>query len=303
MKIFHEKWCRWIYLVALFAFIASADLVRAQTSSATEHATTGPAVRTEHLASKLTGREMPYRIILPVGYSEPANASKRYPVIYLLHGLFGHFDNWTDKTKIKDYAAGHDFIIVNPEGGDGWYTDSATIPNDKYESYLIKELIPEIDKKFRTRTDRDHRAIAGLSMGGYGSIKFGLRYPELFSIAGSFSGALDGPLRGQDHKNYRPSIMSVFGPDNAPIRKANDVFTMVRELGAERLKVLPYFYISCGTEDAVNFDLNRDFANLLVEKKIPHEYRHFPGAHTWSVWDTEVEEFLRVAERFLKSRP
>ena len=78
-----------------------------------------------------------------------------------------------------------------PEGDDGWYTDSATVPNDKYETYIIKELIPEIDKKFRTLADREHRIIAGLSMGGYGSIKFGLKYPNLFSIVGSFSGAFD----------------------------------------------------------------------------------------------------------------
>jgi len=277
--------------------------ITASSQVAEEARASAPEVRTEKLASRLMAREVSYRIILPVGYFDQASSSKKFPVVYLLHGLFGHFDNWTDKTKLVDYASEHAFIIVTPEGGDGWYTDSATVPNDRYESYLIKELIPEIDKKFRTLSDRDHRAIAGLSMGGYGSIKFGLRYPELFSIVGSFSGALDGPLRGQEHKNYRPSIMSVFGPDNAPIRRENDVFTMVRGLTAERLKALPYFYVSCGTEDTVNFDLNRDFANLLVEKKIRHEYRHFPGAHTWTVWDTEAHEFLRVAERFLKSQP
>jgi S-formylglutathione hydrolase FrmB len=277
--------------------------IAASSQVAAEARSSAPEVRTEKLASKLLARDVSYRIILPAGYSDQARPSKRFPVVYLLHGLFGHFDNWTDKTKLTTYALDHNFIIVNPEGGDGWYTDSATVPNDRYESYLINELIPEIDKKFRTLADRDHRAIAGLSMGGYGSIKFGLRYPELFSVVGSFSGALDGPLRGQDHKNYRPSIMAVFGPDNAPIRKENDVYTMVRGLTAERLKTLPYFYVSCGTEDTVNFDLNRDFSNLLVEKKIPHEYRHFPGAHTWTVWDTEAQEFLRVAERFLKSQP
>lgn len=273
------------------AFIFSASFLQRDRS-----------VEDEKFRSKAMGREMPYRVILPSEYSNQASAAKRFPVVYLLHGLFGHFDNWTDRTKLTTYAGEHNFIIVTPEGGDGWYTDSATVANDRYESYLIRELIPEIDKKFRTLADRDHRAIAGLSMGGYGSIKFGLRYPELFSIVGSFSGALDGPLRGQDHKNYRPSIMSVFGPDNAPIRKENDVFTIVRGLTADRLKTLPYFYISCGTEDTVNFALNRDFANLLIDKKIPHEYRHFPGAHTWTVWDTEAREFLRVAERFLKPR-
>ena len=113
------------------------------------------------------GREMPYRVILPQDYL--LNKEARYPVIYLLHGLYGHFDKWTDKTGIRSYAANYKFIIVTPEGGDGWYTDSVSAPNDKYESYIVRELIPEIDKKFRTQADRGHRAIAGLSMGGYGS--------------------------------------------------------------------------------------------------------------------------------------
>src|SRR6476620_10279660 len=129
------------------------------------------------LNSHLLARKVSYRVLLPNEYSDPKNRNRRYPVIYLLHGLSGHFDNWTDKTKLTAYAADYDFIIVMPEGDDGWYTDSVTVPNDKYETYIIKELIPEIDKKFRTLADREHRIIAGLSMGGYGSIKFGLKYP------------------------------------------------------------------------------------------------------------------------------
>lgn len=247
------------------------------------------------LKSKLMGREMPYRVTFPLAYL--GKPDTRFPVLYLLHGLTGHFDNWTDKTKLYVYVHRHSFVIITPEGADGWYTDSATVPNDKYESYIIKELIPEIDKKFRTIADRDHRAVAGLSMGGYGSIKFGLKYPELFSLVGSFSGALDGPLRGQEHKNYRPSIMAVFGADNSPFRVENDVFNIINQLPSERLKALPFIYLSCGTEDVVNFQLNRDFASLLIEKKIPHEYREMPGAHTWDFWDEQVQEFLRLADR------
>lgn len=257
---------------------------------------------TFQLESKLLARTVSYRLIVPANYYEPDQAKSRYPVVYLLHGLSGHFDNWTDKTKLVEYASRMTFIIVTPEGGDGWYTDSVTVPNDKYESYILKELVPEIDIKFRTIADREHRAIAGLSMGGYGAIKFGLKYPELFSLVGSFSGALDAPLRGQEHKNYRPSIMAVFGPDDSPIRKQNDVFTIIRSMEPGRLTSLPYFYVSCGTEDVVNFSLNRDFANLLFEKKIPHEYRQFPGAHTWTVWDDQVQEFLRLADRRLKTK-
>ena len=130
------------------------------------------------LDSKLMKREMPYRVILPVGYE--VNTSEKFPVIYLLHGLTGHFNNWTDKSKIVEYAKNYNYIIVTPEGDNGWYSDSATVENDKYESYIIQELIPEIEKKFRAQTNRESRAIAGLSMGGYGAMKFGLKYPEKF---------------------------------------------------------------------------------------------------------------------------
>lgn len=245
-----------------------------------------------HLDSKLMGRQMPYRVILPAGYLIKKDA--RYPVIYLLHGLFGHFDNWTTLSKLDTHASGFDVIIVTPEGGDGWYTDSATVSNDKYESYVIQELIPEIDKKFRSLAARDKRAIAGLSMGGYGALKFGLKFPDKFVLAGSFSGALDGPLRGQGHKSLRPSIMSVFGEEGSETRKDNDIFRIVSEISAEKVKSLPFLYLDCGTDDWL-FQPNRDFATLLLEKKVPHEYRQLPGVHEWKYWDRQVQEFLRVA--------
>src|SRR5881394_2242262 len=153
----------------------------------------------QKLSSRMMGRDVPYRVIVPSNYDE--KSGHHYPVIYLLHGLSGHFDNWTDKTKLTSYAGNYDFIIVMPEGDDGWYTDSVTVPNDRYESYIVNELVPEIDRKFRTLPDRPHRIIAGLSMGGYGSIKFGLKYSNLFSLVGSFSGAFDAPMRTKKSGN------------------------------------------------------------------------------------------------------
>jgi putative tributyrin esterase len=246
------------------------------------------------LDSRFLSRTVSYRVVIPANYLEPSKAKTRYSVIYLLHGLAGHFDNWTDKTKLADYAKDLDFIIVTPEGGDGWYTDSSTIPNDKYESYIIKELIPEIDKKFPTIADRGHRMIAGLSMGGYGSIKFGLKYPELFSLVGSFSGALDAPLRGEKSAFLRPSIISVFGPDDSRTRTDNDIFSLIRSSTPEKLKTFPFIYLDCGTEDSF-LQTNRDFDALLVDRKIQHEFRELPGNHSWEYWDREIKEFLRVA--------
>jgi len=257
-------------------------------------------VATLQLSSKLLERNVSYRVITPAKYE--TDKAARYAVIYLLHGLFGHFDNWTDKTKLAEYAAPYNFIIVTPEGGDGWYTDSATVQNDKYESYIIQELVLEIDKKFRTVADRDHRIIAGLSMGGYGAIKFGLKFPDKFSLIGSFSGALDAPLRLEDNKNLRPSIISVYGPDDSKTRKDNDIFSLLRAASPDAVKNIPYIYMACGTEDFL-FQTSRDFDNLLLEKKVPHEYRELPGVHDWFFWDGQIQEFLRVADKMIQPKP
>jgi putative tributyrin esterase len=250
------------------------------------------------LNSKLMNREMPYRVLLPANYDKQKDS--RFPVVYLLHGLWGHFNLWTEKTKLAEYATAHQYIIVNPEGNDGWYTDSISVPNDRYESYIIQELIPEIDKKFRTLADRKNRNIAGLSMGGYGSLKFGLKFPEMFSVAGSFSGALGAATTIVDEKNkaLAGSIMNVFGEANTQTRKDNDIFAMLKAMPPEKIKQLPFIYLDCGTEDFL-FQNNRDFVNLLIEKKVPHEFRQLPGGHTWDFWDSQVQEFLRLSDKRL----
>jgi len=286
-----------LWLIFVFSFSFSAYAQPAQTKVAL------PAtVESYKLNSKLMAREMPYRVVLPVNYNN-SNEKTFYPVVYLLHGLTGHFNNWTDRTKLAEYAAKYNFIIVTPEGNNGWYTDSSSVPNDKYESYIIQELIPEVDKKYRTLKDKNHRAIAGLSMGGYGSIKFGLKYPEMFSLVGSFSGALGAGTWTEKTlgKNgaAAQSILGVFGIENSQTRLTNDVFKIVREMPADKIKTLPFLYVDCGTEDFL-FQNNRDFADLLVEKKVPHEFRQLPGIHDWRFWNSQVQEFLRLTEKIVK---
>ena len=259
--------------------------------------------------SKLVGAPLPYNVILPADYSRDGSKQKRYPVLYLLHGLSGSAGDWVSaRAHLADHAAPYPFIVVVPEGHDGWYTDSATVPNEKYESYFIEELIPDVDRRFRTVAAREGRAVAGLSMGGYGSLKFGLKHPELFAFAGSMSGALEAASWLPDEKLLafvRPSIARVYGPADAPdneTRKANDIFRLVRELTPERTKALPFLYLDCGTEDFL-IGTNRDFSALLVEKKVPHEFRQLPGGHTWPYWDRQVREVLKLAaERLAPAR-
>jgi putative tributyrin esterase len=253
------------------------------------------------LVSKLMGRDMSYRVVLPPDYNSSDKSGSRYPVIYLLHGLTGNFANWTDKTKLTEYALNHHYIIVTPDGGDGWYTDSVSAPNDKYESYIVKELIPEIDKTYRTMADREHRIMAGLSMGGYGSLKFGMKYPEMFSLIGSFSGALGATSWTEKTAGaIGKSMDAVFGTDMAAgARTSNDIFKLAREITPEKVKSLPYIFQSCGTEDFL-IQNNRDFLKLLNDAKVPHEYREHPGVHDWVFWDDQVREFLDLADRRLK---
>ena len=290
--------------ILLFVCLAFAPLTfNAQAKAVLEISkVSAVSVQNLKLDSKLMARPMSYRVILPPNYE--ANKTQKYAVVYLLHGLTGHYDDWDKRTKLEDYALAYKYIFVLPEGENGWYSDGATQANDKYESYIIKELIPEIDKSYRTLADKNHRAVAGLSMGGYGSIKFGLKYPEMFALVAGFSGAL--PAASWNDKNLggisKPltdSIMSIYGADGSQTRAENDIFKIVKEITADKAENLPFIYQSCGTEDFL-IQTNHEFAALLFEKKIPHEYREHPGIHDWKFWDDQIKEFLETSVNYLK---
>jgi S-formylglutathione hydrolase FrmB len=257
--------------------------------------------KTVQFESKLVGASLPYNVVLPADYKRGASKNKLYPVLYLLHGLGGSAGDWVStRAHLADYAASYPFIIVVPEGRDGWYTNGA-VPNEKFESYFVEELIPDVERRFRAIASREGRAIAGLSMGGYGALKFGLKYPDRFAFAASMSGALRAVswLPDQSLPEFiRPSIVRVYGPAGSDVRRDNDIYTIVKEMKPERIATLPYFYLDCGTEDFL-ISNNRDFSALLIEKKIPHEFRELPGTHSWPYWDRQVQEVLKIAAQKL----
>ena len=255
-----------------------------------------PSVETVQFHSQLVNTTLPYNVILPPGYRE--SRTTRYAVLYLLHGWAGHYTDWVTRTNVADYAAQYRLIVVMPEGNDSWYVDGAGGASDKYEGYILKELIPDVDKRYRTIQSRYGRAVAGLSMGGYGAIKYGLKYPDRFVFAASMSGAF-GVTRYTENEmggsNWEP-FLKTFGPVGSETRKANDVFEIARGLSPARVASLPYFYFDCGTEDAAqHFKPNRELSELFLEKKIAHEYRELPGTHSWAYWDQQVQEVLQIA--------
>ena len=253
------------------------------------HAGNKVRVETVQLQSKLIGKVLPYSVVLPRGYDLITSRQTRYPVLFLLHGWSGNYSSWVKSTGLTQYAAEQQLIIVTPEGGNGWYTDSATVASDKYETYFLNELISDVDRHYRTIADRRGRGVAGNSMGGYGALKFGLKHPEMFSFAGSMSGALDASKRTDE-----ASLRQTFGEPNSPVRGSNDLTRLAREFPPERQPLLPYLYLDCGSDDPW-LAANRDFVNILLERRMLHEYRQLPGDHVWKYWDRQLREVLRVA--------
>lgn len=289
-------------LLVVVVSIAFARLVPAAEITSAQRGARS-TVETVQFQSTLVGKTLPYNVVLPSDYH--VSRVTRYPVLYLLHGLAGHYSDWLTRTNVADYALQYRVIVVMPEGNDGWYTDHATVTSDKYESYFIRELLPDVQKRYRTIESRYGRGIAGLSMGGYGALKFGLKYPGTFAFAGSMSGALRPTTWTEeelkDFKAIRDSVFGVFGPMGSDTRNANDIHQIARNATAARISSLPYFYLDCGTEDILASD-NARFAALLAEKKIAHEYRQLPGSHNWQYWDQQVREVLRIAAEKLRAQ-
>jgi S-formylglutathione hydrolase FrmB len=257
-----------------------------------------PRDQTQKLSSKMMKRDMYYRVILPVGYDQ--NKEIRYPVVYLLHGMGGNYRAFSDITD--EYFGRHDFIIVIPDGARGFWVDSATVPNDKYESHLMQELIPEVEKNFRVIADRQNRIISGTSMGGYGAIVLGLRHPDKFSLIGSIAGAVGvsqvtgkTPGLAQIGKLFD----SIFGPLGGEHRNAHDIQQILNKKTPGQLKALPMIFQSHGTEDKLVELGNTLFLSMLQKKKIRHEYRELPGAHDPEYFADQIREFLDVADEHL----
>src|SRR6266404_8008396 len=135
-------------------------------------------------------RDMPYRVVLPLSIAP----GHKLPVVYLLHGLGGSSRDWTNYSNVATFAEGG-LILVMPEGDSSYYVNSAQRPQNRYEDYIVNDLISEVESKFPVAPGRPNRAIVGISMGGFGAVNLSFRHPELFDFAAGLSPAVDAPTR------------------------------------------------------------------------------------------------------------
>ena len=231
-----------------------------------------------------------FNIVFP----DDPKIARPWAVFYLLHGLSDDHTIWERRTSIERYVGDLPLAVVMPDGGRGFYTNA--VEGFAYEDDLIKDVVGIVDRTFPVKAERSARAIGGLSMGGYGAVKIGLKHHEMFASVNSHSGALDY-IRQDPNEEHKKKIhremTRVFGPD--PVNGPEDIFAIVEKLDHGRL---PAIRFDCGTEDFL-LGQNRAFHAHLDAMKIPHEYQEFPGAHDWGYWDDHVRQALAFHARNL----
>ena len=235
--------------------------------------------------SQALQREMAYCLLLPTDYE---TSKRSYPVLYLLHGLWGSENDWLALTNVAEQVKGLPLIVVMPQADDSWYVNAATRPEAKYEDYVFGDLVQEIESRYRAEKDRDGRFVAGLSMGGYGALKEGLKQPQRFAVVGAFSATANAARRVRlDVKT--PAI--AFGAADSETRKANDVMLLI---GRSDPKSLPYIFVMTGFDDPVALEDSRAFLNVAQLMRVQYEYHELPARHDWPFWQKSLESFLRV---------
>ncbi len=257
----------------------------------------GNTIESKSFFSTALAREMPYKVVLPAGYSE---SQERYPVLYLLHGWQGDETNWVSLTHLVEDASAYKLIVVTPRAGNSWYVNSATQAKDRYADYVFQDLVAEVDAHYRTIASPHERAVAGNSMGGYGAMLFSLRHPGAFAFAASLSGAFAGPSGIESvMPQLKPSTDEAFGAVGSMTRRQNDVDALI---GATDRTQQPYFFLECGESDPL-LPSNRRVVEELSLRGFAYEYHELPGAHTWPFWDEALPTMLEVLSRQMHVEP
>jgi len=254
---------------------------------------------TDSLHSRILGTEVKYNVYLPDGFKK---SGKQYPVVYLLHGLYGTYQNWEDKGGMKlvlDELIGTgeaaEMVVIMPNAGHpdahNHWNGYFNMPGWNYEDFFFQELVPTAEKKYRCISDKGHRAIMGLSMGGGGSTVYAQRHPEMFSSCYAMSAWLDHPFKdaGQPHDKLYLVQKSVRE------HSALDFVDNADEATIEQLRSVKWFF-DCGDDDGL-MGLSVDLYQKMRAKKIKSELRIRNGVHNWEYWHQALRLSLPFASR------
>lgn len=264
----------------------------------------GKVIESIQFKSNLVSYPVKYSIYLPPGYE---SSDRSYPVLYLLHGYSDDETGWIQFGEAnfiadKGIASGDvsPCIIVMPDGKVTWYSNSFD-GKDPWEDMFIKEFIPFIEKEYRIRAKKEFRAIAGLSMGGYGALTLAMRHTDLFSSCVAMSSGTFTDKEILEGNMYDRYFGKLYGPkpENtvSDAWKAYNPLHLLDSVDPEKLKSIR-FYIDCGDDDF----LYRGNSALHVKMRdmgIPHEYRVRNGSHQWSYWRKSLSDgLIFISEKF-----
>ena len=264
---------------------------------------TGKVFDNLYMDSEILNMQRKYAVYLPPDYD---SSERSYPVLYLLHGGGDDQTGWIqfgEVLYIADKAINNgsstSMIIVMPDANTGTRGYTNDLANEwQYEDFFFDEFIPYIEKKFRIRSEKRYRAVAGLSMGGGGTFYYALHRPDLFSSACPLS-ASAGPLNRDDMQRYIKRFKSSEATGDQIIAWYNkySVLELIKNMPDDQIKAVRW-YIDCGDDDFL-YEGNSLIHIEMRKKEIPHEFRIRDGAHNWTYWRESLPEVLSfISEAF-----
>ena len=253
---------------------------------------------TESMQSKVLNAERHYNVYLPDGYDP--NGDRTYPVLYLLHGLGDDHTGWTIKGNLQivvdELIRSEEvvpLIIIMPNaGGDvskGDWCGYFNMPGWPYEQFFFNEFMPYVEKKFRIQSDKAHRAVSGLSMGGGGSVVYCQKHPELFSSCYAFSAWLDQEV---DEKKRQETTKLAYVQVSV---SDNSCLNFLKTADKDKLRTVKWF-LDCGDDDFL-LEINEKFHMMMRNSNIKCEFRVRNGTHNWEYWHTGLRTSLPFASR------
>jgi S-formylglutathione hydrolase FrmB len=258
------------------------------------------------ISSAILQRPVRYCVMLPPSYD--AQKTQTFPVLYFLHGLgdneqaLFNSGGWEIAEGLRKSSGLGEFLIVTPDGGHSFYINSRD-GKVRYEDFFFREFLPAIERKYRAATTPNRRALAGVSMGGYGALRYAFQYPSRFAaVAVQMPALLDRlpPALTSGTAHGQGDLLSAFG--NVPSEafwEQNSPLTLARA-DAAQLKHLK-IYFDCGDQDDFGFTAGaRSLDRILNERGVPHEFHIYPGHHDWQYVAAHFPAVLQFVWRVIK---